>query len=220
MRRFCSVLLLFFFCLSKGSLAEARDDWEYWGSYQLKTPLQEKLDLKLTQESKVQNDISHLYLVNGTAGLVWKPKKYLSITPSYKFEYEEKSTGKNVDEHRPFLDIVLKTVLDDWKLSYRHRAERRFLTDKGKWRFRNSIKVAHPVRIGGIGGWRFTPFASEEIFYDAKKDTFNQNRATVGISQKLSKPLTLDLFYRVRSDKSGSDWNERHIVGSELKLSF
>ena len=217
MKRSAWGICLFLLVAGLPSFAEARDDWEYWSLYEVETTLLEKLDLKVKPEIRFQDDFGNFWYATATTTLLWKPEKFLEIGPGYKYAYEERSNGKNIDENRIFLETTLKTSVDKWKFSNRHRFERRDVSGKEAFRWRTQVKISHPVALGAFD---IAPFASEEVFWDAKKDEFNQNRVTLGISRKLSKVTTLDLFYLLRSDRTGTDWNERHVLGTELKLSF
>ena len=217
MKRSAWGVYLFLLVAGFPSFAEARDDWEYWNAVEWRASLQKDLDFKLKQEARFQDDLGNFYLEAVHTTLLWKPAKFLEIGPGYRYEYSETSSGKNTDENRPFLEATLKTSVEKLKLSTRHRLERRDVSGKDFWRWRGQVKVSHPLTLGTF---EITPFASEEIFWDAKRDEFNQNRVTLSISRKLSKEVVLDLFYLLRSDRTGSDWNERQVLGTELKLSF
>jgi len=214
-----------FFCVVFGwligSSAEARDDGEWWNGISLTKSVHETFDLKASGENKLKDDLGNHYVTNGVVGVAWKPTKFFSLGLGYKFEHEEKSTGKYTDEHRPFMDVGLQTSLESLKVSTRYRLERRFLTDDGFFRHRGLLKFAHPVTLSVTHeGLKTTPFVSDEIFYDASTDQFNQNRFSIGTSQKLTDQLGLDLFYMIKSSRSGNDWNDSHILGTYLKVSF
>lgn len=209
--------VLLYLVLNPVPFVEARDDWEYWNGIEFKAALQKTLDLKLKHELRLQDDFGNFYLTNASVWLLWKPVKFVELGPAYRYEYTETSTGKNTDENRVWFETTLKTSLEKWKFSNRHRFERRDVSGRESFRWRSQVKVSHPLTLGTF---EITPFASEEIFYDAKKDEFNQNRVILGVSRSLSKAVTLDLYYLVRSDRTGSDWNEREVIGTEFKISF
>lgn len=201
--------------MAKG--AEARDDWEYWSKYEIKKALHKQWDLKGGYEAKFQDDLGNFYLTNGSATLLWKPEKFLELGPGYKYEYTETSSGKNTDENRLYWDTILKASYHGFSLNHRHRVEWRNVSGSETFRWRGQLKVSHPLQWVG---WEITPFVAEEIFWNEKKNEFDQNRLTLGVGRKLSKEVALDLFYLLRSDRTGSDWNEREVIGTELKLSF
>lgn len=196
---------------------EARDDWEYWNAFELKKALHEQWDIKLKQETRFQDDFGNFYLTAFVVMPTWKPNKFLEIGSAYRYEYAETAAGKNTDENRFFLETLLKASAKKLKLSNRFRPTRKDVSGRDFWSFRNQIKVSYPLRVGG---GEMSPFVSDELFWDPKQDKFNQNRLILGISRPLTRQTTLDLFYLLRSDRTGSDWSERHVLGTEFKVSF
>lgn len=210
-------MVLFFLWVGMNASAEARDDWEYWNEFEFKKALQEKIDFRFTNEARFQDDLGNFYQTEPQITLLWKPRKFIEIGPGYRYSYTETSTGKNTDDHRVLLETTLKGAVAKWGISNRHRVEYRNLTDKEFWGWRGRLRVSHPVKVGK---WEVSPFVSDELFWDTRREEFNQNRFSLGFSKSLSKTVGLDIYYMLRSQRTGGDWNESNVFGTGLKISY
>ncbi len=64
------------------------------------------------------------------------------------------------------------------------------------------------------------PYLSEEIFYEERKDQWDQNRLSVGVAIDITKELNFDIYYLFRSDRIGSDWVGINVFGTTFTISF
>lgn len=65
-----------------------------------------------------------------------------------------------------------------------------------------------------------TPYVSDEIFYDTVPGQLNQNRISLGIEFHFHRSLGMRLYYLLRSERFGSDWDESHILGTALMIKY
>lgn len=198
--------------------AKKGDDWQYWNDMEIQKRIAEDWALKFHTEQWLRDDFTDLYTYIFDGGVLWSPYNFLEITPSFRYEHEKDARGRKTSEKRWYLDAVFKQTFKKIKFSDRSRIEYR---DKNIgsdfWRYRNRVKAAYPLNVRGF---QFSPYVSEELFWDISNHQLNQNRLAGGISWNLSKPLTLSTYYMWRSRKSGSDWNDEHILGTSLVLSL
>ncbi len=195
----------------------ARDDVNYWASVTLEHPLNNKVRIIWNPLWRVRDDVSESFYLASRQGVGYKVSKSLDLAASYFYAEEKNIAGRWVPENRLELQTTCKWGLWDLKWSDRNRFEYRSVDDKEKWRYRNALKIAKPVKVWGS---EFSPYVSDEIFYDFKKDELNQNRVSVGVTKKLIENVTLDVYYMVKSDKTGRDWNETQILGTSLTVVF
>ncbi len=211
----CGLIIVFLiFGTSVGALA--RDDWENWSALNLKKGLNEKTDLKLSLTGRFRDDISDFYYGGVQIGPVFKVNKYFQLSPAYYY-IESKSGGHFDTEHRYMLDATFNWKVKKLKLCHRSRFEYRDLPSLSRWRYRDFIKIGLPTKFFNHD---FTPYVSEEIFYEERRNEFNQNRVSLGTTVKINKTVELDIYYLLRSDKSGGDWSERNVFGTSLNLNF
>lgn len=93
----------------------------------------------------------------------------------------------------------------------RTRLEHRWAQQGNLWRVRNQVRLSLP----GVGG-PWIPYVADEVFYDLTAQSFNQNRALVGVSHAFSESIRLDLSYLLRSRLTGTGWDRDHA----LSISF
>ncbi len=199
------------------SIARAGDDWEYWSYYGVTAKLPHKLQLGAEQRFRFRNDMSDFFYVQTNFGLWWNAHEHLTLGTFYSFIEEDKS-GEWRDENRWTMEATVKASLGPLRFSDRNRFEQRWHEVGGTGqRYRNSLKMEWPIKVRGR---KVSPYVYDEVFYDFEKDELSRNRLSTGVTVELTRQLSLEIFYILQSDRTGTDWNERNVVGSLLKASF
>ena len=206
-------LLFFFF-----SEVQARDDWEYWGEYSFKYKITDKASLKIAPKMKARDDFSNPYFWESAQGMSYKLSKNFDIGV-YHLAAKEDRAGKDKTESRFRGEFNLHALFKGMKLSNRHRYEyRTFNIGESKDRYRNRIQLTFsPI---DVLGHTLIPYISNEFFYDLEESEYNKNRALLGFSKKLSKKMKVGIYYMAESNRRGSDWDEKHIVGTKLDFNL
>lgn len=197
--------------------ASAADDWQYWNEFQLKHSLKKDLDLRLKTELRLRDDFTDLFLTNLEVGLIFKPNKHFEFGPVYKFEHEKSLSGQRTKENRISVEGTFKFWYEDFKLSNRHRISHRDISGKKSWRYRSKLKISRPTKIASVP---IKPFISDEIFYDSIPDKLNQNRFSIGFSKQITKNAELEIYYLLKSKRTGKDWAEVNVLGTTFGISF
>jgi len=195
----------------------SEDDWQHWNAYSFKYKVNDDINLILSPSLRLDEDISQLFYWESRQGFGYKVNKHLDMNLHYLFARTKKQNNKWVDEHRIEFQPTFKWNVGDLKFSDRNRVEYRVVGGTEKWRYRNSIKMKKTVTVKNK---EYTPFIANEVFYDFSAQRYNQNRTTVGFSQKISDIASLDIFYVYRMDKKGSDWQGVNVVGTAVKFSL
>lgn len=209
-------LLLLGLSLIAVERASARDDWESWNTLKFKKAINKKVDLNISLEARFQDDMDEFYFGGIQIGPEFKINKYLNISPSY-FWVNSKAKGHFQDEHRYILDGINKLKISVFKLENRLRLEYRDLRSLERFRYRYRFKIGLPTKFFNRS---VTPYISEEIFYEERINEFNQNRFSTGVSLNIIKGVDFDIYYLLRSDRTGRDWSERNVLGTSLSFSF
>jgi hypothetical protein len=196
----------------------AAEDWQYWNALNIKKTVNEKIDLFISLTGRFNNDMHHFFYGGVQIGPVFKINKNLEISPSY-FWLQSESKGHFYVENRPMLDVNLKWKMRIFKFTHRSRLEYRSLMTLSRWRYRDLIKVGVPFTLCKHS---IMPYVSGEIFYEERKDKFNQSRFSVGCSINLIKGIDFDLYYLKRSDRVNNreEWPGTNVFGTALTLSF
>ena len=95
---------------------------------------------------------------------------------------------EDYNEHRILLEQTLRLPLPVGPLlSDRNRQGFRFLSGDLSVRYRNRVTLE---REFGIRRFKFTPYASGEIYYDIRFHAFNRNRMIAGVVRCRPESLT------------------------------
>jgi len=193
------------------------DDTQFWHETTLEIPFNKKTSGIIIGDLRTTDNISDLSDRRIGFALKYKFHKNLEIKPSYVFRVQPR-TGPNRYEHRLRLDITPKKKWKKFSLENRSRFEQRIKTagrtDNTFYRNRTKIKV--PVK-NSDGDTSFTPFASNDTYFDLRKTRVHRNDIVGGISKKIQKHLTTVFFYQYRRNFQSST-KHIHIIGVNLKF--
>lgn len=208
------------FLVSSAALAET--DNKYHSEYVLKTKLNDKFDLFFTPEFRAKNDMGNIYYYHLRAGSTFHADKHLDLAGAYRYIQTQDASGDWSNNDAQYIEFIVipKTKLSGFNLSDANKVEYRFIENAhDRWVYKNLFTVAYPVNISGF---EFTPYVSDEIYYDFDIDKVNLNWATVGINKKVMKNLSIGVYGRNEASRSGasSKWTTAHILGSNVAIDF
>jgi hypothetical protein len=120
-------------------------------------------------------------------------KKYnLVVGGGYEFIQTDQNTSKK-REHRIILQGSPKYLLPFKLLAQdRNRLEFRWVNSAYDFRYRNKLTVDRTL---SIDKFRFTPYASGELFWDRNHHSWNENQYAFGGEFPLRKVFMLDIYY-------------------------
>lgn len=150
------------------------------------------------------------------AGFDLKINRYLSFTPTYVYRRGEPFRNITELEHRVRFDVTVGHKWKRFSIRDRNRIEYRFRhSRRNSVRYRNKPTFSFPIthKEKEI----FSPFVANEIYYDFTAKEFTTNEFTVGITRKLSKNASADIFY-VRRDFLTGPFSHLNGVGVNLKF--
>jgi hypothetical protein len=139
--------------------------------------------------------------------------KDLTLTAGYLF-VGLPNTGKGYESNIPLAAITIRHKLGRFEVSDRNRAEKLFGLPKSPIRYRN--KVSFDVHSASD---RWTPFVTNEIFYDFSQSAWTQDRLQLGIGLRLNPHVKLNTFFLLRSDLI-TKANDVHALGLMLEVNL
>lgn len=204
------------------SNAFAETDNKYHSEYVLKHKINDKFDLFFTPEFRAKNDMGNTYYYQLRAGSTYHALKNLDLASAYRYiqTKDTKSQWDNNDTQYIELIVTPKIKLGDFNLSDANKIEYRFIENaRDRWVYRNLITAAYPAKLLNF---EFTPYISNEIYYDLEIDKVNQNWATIGANKKIAKNISVGFYFRNEAVRSGtsSKWATAHILGSNVTIDF
>jgi hypothetical protein len=228
--RILQFLGLVMFLLLPGAVTYAQDtvQKQFWPEVNVFIPLRPKVRLFLLgtvtkgQETKdkLEGQVGvHLdYTVN---------KKFM-LRGGYRYGFSL-SDGEPFKEHRILLEQTVRHPLPmDILITDRNREDLRWVNGQFSARYRNRVMVEREFKVLGHP---LTPYASAEIYFDTRFDTWNRNRLTVGLQIPFKKgfplitladpkrQLVLDL-YVTRQNDSRAQPSRVKAFGSVLSFYF
>lgn len=195
-------------------------DNKYYSEFVLKHKLNDKFDLFFTPELRLKEDMGDLYYYHVRAGSTFHAHNNLDVALAYRYIETEDSKGNwnNADTQYVETIITPKTKLGKAMLSDANKVEYRFIENApDRWVYRNLAMLAYPAKIGNF---EFTPYISNEVYYDFELYKVNLNWVTLGFNKKITKNLTLGLYYRDEASRLGSSskWVTNHILGTNITV--
>jgi hypothetical protein len=116
----------------------------------------------------------------------------LTVGSGYEFIQTEQGNGTK-REHRLIIQGTPKYIPGAAVLVQdRSRLEFRWIDGAYNVRYRNKLTVDRAFRMNHF---RFTPYASGELFWDRNRHTWNQNQYAFGVQLPYKKVLMLDTYY-------------------------
>jgi len=195
------------------------EGFQYWSTAGFSFDIDKDWKVTFEEEFRLGDDGGHLYYQHSDLGLVYKSfADWIDLGVNYRGVFEKDSNGKWRQENRPHLNVTLKGKLFGFDLSDRSRLEYRDRENKKDvWRYRNKVTVKLPLELTKL---KLQPYLADEVFINLDEEGYNRNRLYSGVSFKLSKNLTGNVFYLWQSSKSGGGWKDLNVIGTGLKFYF
>jgi hypothetical protein len=201
-------------------------DFQVWNETVLSFPVVKTKDsdgkasdkLSLLVLGVVRLGQNRLYPVDARlgAGFDLKLNKYFSFTPTYVYRRGEPLRDRKEFEHRLRFDLTVGHKWKHFSLKDRSRFEFRIRNSRSdSSRYRNKFTFAFPVKKDDKE--IFSPFIAEEFYYDFTAKEFSTNEISAGITRKLSKNTSADIFW-ARRDFSSGQIRSLNAIGVNLKI--
>ncbi len=197
-------------------------DNKYYSEFVLKHKINDKFDAFFNPELRLNDDMGNLYYYSLRGGATYHAHKNLDLALATRFLQTKDSNDKwGTDTwYIPEMIIIPKVTLKGFNLSDANKFEYRAIENStDRWVYRNLATAAYPAKIGNF---EFTPYVSEEIYYDCLIEKMNLNWATIGANKKINKNLTVGLYYRNEASRRGvtTKWVTNNILGSNITVEF
>lgn len=107
------------------------------------------------------------------------------------------------------LEIDLRNTLEFWNIIKK---------EDFQLRFKQRIKISSPLKFREF---KMEPYVSEEYMATINSnDHFIRNRVTAGNTFDAGQAVSIDVYYMWQSRNGIFEWDDTHIIGTKLSLSF
>jgi hypothetical protein len=214
-------LLLFVCSSSLYAFAQApratpvpRDDTQSWNEVQITVPLKKWVDLVASGQLRLGRNLTDFVDERGGMGLVFKVNQYLSLSPGYLHIATQPTSSRKAFENRLNFAATVQFPLGRFTVTDRNLFERRLRSPVDSTRYRNRIQIATPLPFKRA---KLNLYLAEEVFYDWSVTDWVRNRVSAGVTRKMNKNLTLDLYY-LRQNDGRSRPGDLHVVGTVFRV--
>ena len=191
-------------------------EWQYWNEFVFEHEFTPRWSMELSLEQNFFDDFQEFGMYNVQLRPFYEVAKPVSLGFEYRCE-REREDGEWGTEHRYAAILVLKHEWEAWRFKLTTKPEFRDVEGDDDWRWREKVKIARPLSVGGVEA---TPWMSEEIIYSFDDEEIGQNRVAIGISKELPWGIEGTLYYLNRNDKEDSGWLTTHVLGTEFARKF
>lgn len=219
MKKILFVAGVFLLILYGWAYAYDDGDFQVWHSEGQEGKINDRLKVTLEEEFRFGDDASEFFYYHYDGGIVYSVNKNLDLGLNYRQVYDKKVPhGKFKEENRPHMNATVKWELFGFKLDDRSRLEyRHFDYQSDRWRYRNKVTAKFP--------WKFTklaiqPYLSDELFLSSMGTALSENRGYCGFLFSFFNNLKGELYYMLKSNKTGGKWKAGNILGAKVKLIF
>jgi len=201
---------------AQGTSRYPHRDFQAWTSFEATHPLSEKTDYFIGAGLRYGNDQGHLSYRRITTGFAFHWHRHFTLQPYYQYSVSDSFSGLLTPENRLALAITVSVPWRRWRLSDRNRGERRFLVNGQAWRYRNRVEFRRPIAIVRE---QLSVFAWDEVYYSSRVGRWYRNRLALGAGRRLTREISIDLFYVHQNDGYSRPGN-LNGVGMSLSTQF
>ena len=212
-----SLCLLILFAVDSMSAQTAQlphDDVQSWNDVQLSARLRDNIDLLINGTLRLGRHISDPVDERVGTGLLFKINDYLTISPGYIHVFTQTVPGITRHENRFFLDGTVHFSFKGFVVYDRNMFERRLRQPVDATRYRNRLRIEHPVRFGRA---EVVIFVSDEVFYDWSVNRCVRNRFQIGAGKRFTKEFVGEIYY-MRQNDGITRPGDLHIIGTVFKI--
>ncbi|MFH1691652.1 MAG: DUF2490 domain-containing protein [Candidatus Omnitrophota bacterium] len=221
MRVSMKVVLGLIMALFMGGIVFAEGDNKYYSEFAFKHKLNDQFDVFFTPEFRYKDDMGNFYYYHMRVGSTFHAHKNLDLALAYRF-IQNKADGEWDNNNIQYIEMIAvpKITLGGFDISDANKIERRYYQNApNRWVYRNLLRFAYPAKIGGFA---FTPYVSNEVYYDFELNKANLDWITLGATKKISDYLTLGVYYRAELSRVGSSnkWVTNQVLGTNVSVNF
>lgn len=204
-----------------GAMAYAEGDNKYYSEFAFKHKLNDKFDVFFTPEFRYKDDMGNLYYYHMRVGATYHAHKNFDLALAYRF-IQNKVNSEWDNNNIQYIEMICipKIKWGGFDISDANKIERRYYQNAAnRWVYRNLLQFAYPVKLGDFA---FTPYISNEVYYDFELNMANLDWITLGATKKINEYLVLGVYYRAELSRVGSShkWTTNQILGTNVNVNF
>ena len=221
-QRATGVVALIVHLLANVPVARAGDDFGSWHALSLKFHDDERWTLSAVGQLRFRDASSEWFAYQLSPQVVYKVSPYLRLGMNYTY-LPTKPPGSDdfLDQHRWETEINPRWPVNGWlTLDLRNRFELRWLEGRRGTNERSRHRPQANLKVKGLGPLE-SIFINNEFFYDYVAHRYSENRLVpLGLSFHVSEHVGFSTYYMLQSVRANGDWNNSHVLGTQLSVAF
>jgi hypothetical protein len=218
------LFFLFFNCVFFLKVFSQENDAGLWGSLNMEKKINPVLSMTLSEEIRMNENITEPGTVFTDAGINYKIGKLLRISLNYRFILKRSLDDSYSKRHRLYLDIAIRKKIKPIVISLRTRFQSQ-LTDfytsaDGKvpeYYSRNKLTLKLDLDK------KYRPYLCSEMFTPLSKNAriiLDNARYCAGIEYEFNRMHAVDVFYLIQKEYNVNDPRIDFITGIGYYLTF
>lgn len=210
-----SLFSLFLFSETIFAQTPLPSKFQSWNEVQLIVPIARKKDSKGKTVDRVTATFTGILrigrknwdFIDNRYGVTFdfRVNKFLSLMTAALYRKDELVVNRRNYETRLDFGFVASKTWKKITFKDRNMYEHRFRNSRIDTNlYRNRLNISYPIKVKEKE--IFSPFISEEGYFDLKTKKWTQNEFFAGITRKLTPKISLDLAY-IRNDSSPTNVN-------------
>ncbi len=190
-------------------------DNQFRGEAELSVPIVKDLFFTVGGDLRLGR-VAENRFARGEVGFLYKQKigKYFTVVPRYRYRAERTFDGASSTENRLSVDGVVNFKIRKFAITDNNLFEFRFRRSGNSQRYRNRLKVSHPVTISET---KIDLFASDEVYYEWEERAWTRNRFKIGFGKDLGTHAGYEVYY-MRQNDGFSRPGDLHVFGVEFEF--
>ncbi len=211
-----TILVLFFSSQKVHAQEEYSKDAALWLSLNLEKKINKKITLNLSQQNRINENISQYGRGNIDLGITYRLIKNIRLTTGYVYLKRPFPNNSFTNEHRAYVSLLLKKNAGRWDFSYRNMVQMRmkniYSSENGmlpKFYERNKLSIKYELT-------KFVkPYVSQEFFYplnQTQNKGFNKSRSILGLEFNLNRKTQLETYFLFQKELNAFNTTELDYV--------
>jgi len=194
---------------------EPRRENQFRGEVAVAVPLFNELFLTFGGDLRI-GQVDEIRFVRGEVGFLYKQKigKFFFVVPRYRYRAEQLFSGASATENRLSVDGIINFKISKLEITDNNLFEFRFQRSGYSQRYRNRLKVSHPVKIADT---KIDLFVSDEVYYEWEERAWTRNRFKIGFGRDLGEHGGYEIYY-MRQNNGFSRPGDLHVFGMEFEF--
>ena len=208
------ILIIAIFLCSASALSQTvpqNSDIQFWNDTSITFPLIKSKDEKGKEFERLSFSINGTLRFGRNAsgftderigiGINYRINKYISLAPDILYRARQPFKRRKDYETRFRFAVVLENKWKKFSIADRNQIEYRLRNSRqDSVRYKNRFRFNYPL----IKDKKelFTPFVSDEVYYDFLAKAWTRSDLFVGISKKFNNNFSTDIYYILVKDKS------------------